>query len=225
MDAKPAFRQQQITEHETWALEAVHDIEHLGDELEAIGNVQRSRDRSGIIPKRCAEHLPEVALLGLGGNTRGRAGSLTVDDHHRGFDHGGHAESLAHQGEATARCSAHRADARVSRADRHIDHADLVLHLPDHDAGFARVCRHPVQDPGRRAHGIGTIEFHTCCRTSHGHRNIATQDRVPVIRLRKGIRESREVRSGIIVTGARNADVFGHNGLAFSLKLLSKDVL
>ncbi len=113
----------------------------------------------------------------------------------------------------------------MSRADRHIDHADLVLDLPDHDAGFARVCGHPVQDAGRRAHGIGTIEFHSCRRTSHGHRNIAAQDCVPVLRLGKGIRERCEVRSGVVVTGARNADVFGHNGLAFFLELLSEDVL
>src|SRR5215469_5026935 len=127
MYAEPAFRQQQVAEHKTRALKAVGNVEYLGDELEAIADVQRSRNYSGIIPKGGAEHLPEVALFGLGGNARGRTGALTVDDHHRSLDHGGHAQALAHKGEPAARRGAHRAHASMSRTDRHIDHADLVF--------------------------------------------------------------------------------------------------
>src|SRR5258708_14254934 len=137
MHAEPAFRQQQITKHETRALEAVCDIEYLGDELEAISDVQRSRNHSRIVTKSGAEHLPEVTLLGLRRNARRRARSLTVDDYHRRFDHRGHAQSLAHQGEAASRSSAHGAHTGVSRADCPIHHADLVLHLPYHHSDFA----------------------------------------------------------------------------------------
>src|SRR5882762_10702623 len=86
MDAKAALGKQKIAKHQTRALEPVGKVEDLGDKLEAIADVQRSCDHSRIIAKRRAEHLPEVALLGFGGNARGRARSLTVDNHHRGFD-------------------------------------------------------------------------------------------------------------------------------------------
>src|ERR1700687_2511413 len=96
INAEPAFRQQQIAKHEPWTLEAVSNIKYLGNKLEAVSDVERSSDHPRIIAKGGAEHLPEVALLGFGGDTRRRAGSLAVDDHHRGFDHRGHAQSLAH---------------------------------------------------------------------------------------------------------------------------------
>src|SRR5260370_4028040 len=114
MYAEPAFRQQQIAKYEPRALEAVCDVEYLGDELEAISDVQRSRNHSRIVTKSGAEHLPEVTLLGLRRNARRRARSLTVDDHHRRFDHRGHAQSLAHHDEAPSRTTAHGSDTDVS---------------------------------------------------------------------------------------------------------------
>ena len=108
-------------------------------------------------------------------------------------------------------------------ADGHIDHADLVLHLSDHDTGFARVRRHPVQNTGRRAHGVGRIEFHTRCGAAHGHGSIATQDRVAILSFGKGARESREVGGGIIIASPRDPDVFSHHGLTFLLELLLED--
>src|SRR5713226_5913042 len=225
MYAEPAFRQQQIAKHQTWALEPVSKIEYLRDELEAIADVKRSRNHSRIVAKSGAEHLPQVALLGLGGNASGRARTLAVDDDHRGFDHGGHTESLAHQSEAASRRSAHRTDAGVRSADRHVDHANLVLYLADHDAGLARVRGHPVQHASRRAHGVSAIEFHASGCPAHGHRRIAAQDGIAILRLGKPIRESREVRGGIIIPGPRNSDIFGHHSLAFFLELLSEDFL
>src|SRR5215470_8921198 len=73
--AEPAFGQQQIAEHQSWALESVDDVEHLWDELEAIGDIHWSRDHSGIVPESGAKHLPEVALFRLGGNPRRGTGS------------------------------------------------------------------------------------------------------------------------------------------------------
>src|SRR5712691_2290055 len=163
MYAESAFRQQQIAKHQARALEPVGEVENLRDELEAIADVQRSSNHSGIVTKCGAQHLPQVALLGLGGNAGGWTGSLAVDDDHRSFDHGGHAKAFAHQGEAPARRCTHGAHAGVSRADRHVDHTDLVFHLPDHNAGFARVRRHPVQNARRRTHWVGAIEFYAGC--------------------------------------------------------------
>src|SRR5216683_6040476 len=148
MYAEPAFRQQQIAKHQTRTLEPVGKVEDLGDKLEAIANVQRSCDHSRIIAKSGAEHLPEVALLGFRGNAGGRAGSLAVDNHYRGLDHRGHAQALAHESKAAARCGAHGPDTGMSRADRHVDHPDFIFDLAHHDAGFARVRRHPVQNAG-----------------------------------------------------------------------------
>jgi len=33
------------------------------------------------------------------------------------------------------------------------------------------------------------------------------------------------MRSGIVISGARNPDVFSHNGIAFFLELLAQDLL
>ena len=71
--------------------------------------------------------------------------------------------------------------AGVGRADRHVDHADFVLDLPDHDAGLARVRRHPVQHAGGRAHGIGAVELHARGRAAHGQRHVAGQHGVAVV--------------------------------------------
>src|SRR5882672_1112053 len=92
MYAEPAFRQQQIAKYEPRTLEAISDIENFGDELEAITDVQWSGHHSRIVTKCGAKHLPQVALLGLGGNAGGWACSLAIDNDHRSLDHGGHAE-------------------------------------------------------------------------------------------------------------------------------------
>src|SRR5712691_9432324 len=225
MYAEPTFRQQQIAKHQTRTLEPVGKVEDLGDKLEAIANVQRSRDDSRIIAKSRAEHLPKVALLGLGGNARGRAGSLAVDNHHRGFNHGGHAQALTHQSKSAARRSAHGADTGVSRADRHVDHPDLILDLSYHDAGFPCVRRYPMQHARRRTHRIGAIELHTGCRSAHGHGDIATQDRVAILSLGQGIRKIRKVSRRIIVAGPRDRNVLGHYCFALFLELLPENFL
>ena len=98
----------------------------------AIGG--RRDDDARVIALAGAEHLPQVALLGLGRHAGGRAGALHVDADHRDFHHRRHAERLGHQREAAAGGGAHRAAAGVRRADGHVDHADLVFDLADHDA-------------------------------------------------------------------------------------------
>src|SRR5258708_6995159 len=127
MNAETAFREQQIAKHQPRALKLVRDVENLWDKFEAVSDVQRSRNHSGIIAKSSAEHLPKVALLGLGRDSCGRARSLAVNDHYWGFDHGGHAQTFAHHGEAAARRGAHGADTRMRPADGHAGSTECVL--------------------------------------------------------------------------------------------------
>ena len=113
-----------------------------------------------------------------------------------------------HQREAAAGGGAHGAHARVSGADRHIDHADFVLYLPDHDAGLARVGRHPVQHAGRRTHGIGAIKLHACRRASHGQGHVSGQHGVAIVRHGQRAGERPEVCGGIVVGSAGHARRF-----------------
>ncbi len=220
MDTEPAFREQQIAEDESRTLKPVSDVKDLWHELEAVADVQGCRDHTRIIAKRGTKHLPEVALLRLGGDPSGRAGTLAVDDHDRSFDHSGHAQTLAHEGEASTGRRAHSADARVRSADDHVDYADLVFHLADHDSSFAGVRGHPVENAGRRAHGVSAIEFHAGSGPTHRHGNVATQNGIPILRLGQRVRKSCEVCGGVIIASARDSEVFCDDSVAFFLELL-----
>ena len=72
------------------------------------------------------------------------------------------------------------ADAGMGRTDRHVDYANLVFHLADHDTCLAGMDRHPMENSRRRAHGISAIEFHACSRSSHGHRGVAAEHGIAV---------------------------------------------
>src|SRR5882762_6226435 len=113
----------------------------------------------------------------------------------------------------------------MSRSDRHIDNADFILDLTDHDARFARVRCHPVEHAGRRTHRVGTVELHARCRPAHGHSDIAAEDCVTILCLGNRIRKRHEVGGRIIVAGPRNANVLGYYGFAFFLELLAKHFL
>src|SRR5439155_12618935 len=71
-----SFRLEQISEHDAWALELVGQVEDLRNEVEAVADVGRRGDEAGIIALPSAEHLPQVALLGLRGNAGRRSGAL-----------------------------------------------------------------------------------------------------------------------------------------------------
>ena len=92
------------------------------------------------------QRLPEVSLLRLGGHTGRRAGAHHVDENGGDLHHGRRADSLGHEGEATAGGRAHGPYTGVAGPDDHVRHSDLVLHLPDHDAQVPRFLRKPVQD-------------------------------------------------------------------------------
>ena len=58
IDTEPSFRQKEIAEHNPRTLEAVGNVEYLWNDLEAVSDIQGSRDDSRIIAEGCAEHLP-----------------------------------------------------------------------------------------------------------------------------------------------------------------------
>ena len=206
-------------------MEAVGKIENLGNDFEAISNIERGGNDTRIVAEGSAQHLPEIALLCLGRDSRGRASPLTINHYHRCFHHGGHAEAFTHQGEAAAGSGTHRANASVGRANRHIDYTNLIFHLPHHDAGLARVSRHPVQNAGRRTHRVCAVEFHAGSSAAHGHRGVATEHRVSVLGHGKWPAERLEIRGGVIIAGPCDCDVFGDHGFTFLLELLGKDFL
>ena len=109
---------------------------------------RRRHDEARVVALARTQHLPQVALLGLGRDAGGRAGALHVDADDRHLHHGRGAERLGHQREAAARGRAHRPRPGVRRADGHVDHAQLVLDLADHDAELRAVaaiqCSTPV---------------------------------------------------------------------------------
>jgi hypothetical protein len=88
IDTEPAFRQQEIAEHNAGALESIRNIENLRDDFEAVSDIEWCGQHPGIIAERSAQHLPEIALIGLGGYACGWTGPLAVDYHHRSFHHG-----------------------------------------------------------------------------------------------------------------------------------------
>ena len=131
--------------------------------------------------------------------------------------------SLTHQGKTATGGGTHRPDAGMSRTNRHVHHANLVFHLPDHDAGLASVGRHPMQNSRGRAHRIGTVEFHSSCCASHGHCDVAAEHRIAVPGHRKGPGKRLEIRSCVVVAGQCNSNVFSHYGIALFLELFGEN--
>ena len=193
--------------------------------MEAVADARRRRDDAGIVALPGAEHLPEVALLGLGGYAGGGPGALHVDADHRDLHHRRRAERLRHERESTARGGAHRATSGVRGADGHVDDAQLILDLPHHDPELAGMPCHPHEDAGRGAHRVRAIEFHAGSDASHGEALVAGRDREALagVRQREGIR--LEVRACIVVAGARRRDVFRDHRIALPLELLREHVL
>src|SRR5450631_1875296 len=145
LHAQTPLSQKQVAKHDAWTLKLVHDIEYLRYQREAVADIQRRCYHPGIIPECGAQHLPQIALLGLRRHARRRASALAINHHHRNLRHRRQSKSFAHQRKTTAGGRAHRANSRMGRADGHVDHADLVLHLLHHDAGLLAIRRHPVQ--------------------------------------------------------------------------------
>src|SRR5271165_3262690 len=65
IDAEPPFGKQQIAQHDSRTLEAVSNIEYFRDQLEAVADVERSGNDPRVVAEGRAQHLPQIALLGL----------------------------------------------------------------------------------------------------------------------------------------------------------------
>ena len=176
INARGAFGDEQVGQDQAGALVFVAEVEQLRDRLKQIELARRRDDDARIIALPGAEHLPEIALLGLGGHAGGRAGALHIDADDRRFNHARHADGLRHQGKAAAAGRAHGPATGVGRADDHVHHADFVLDLPDHDAELPRVRRHPHQHAGGRAHRVSRVKFHARRRAAHGGGLVAGDD-------------------------------------------------
>ena len=82
----------------------------------------------------------EIPLFRAGGQTGGRPGPLSLQDHQRRLGHAGQGQAFGHQGEAAAGGSGHGPHPGIGGAQRHVDGADLILGLLHDDielSGFA----------------------------------------------------------------------------------------
>src|SRR5579859_7042412 len=127
IDTEPALRQQQVRQHDPRALEAIRKIENFRNDIEAVANIERTSNHPRIIAERRAQHLPKIALLRFCRNPGRGSGPLAVDHHHRSLHHGREPEPFGHQCKPSTRSGAHGTHSRVSRSDRHVHHANLVL--------------------------------------------------------------------------------------------------
>ena len=173
----------------------------------------------GIIAEGRAQHLPKVALLGLSGYPGGWPGALAVDDNDGNLRHRGEAEPFGHQCKAAAGGCTHGTDTGMGRPDGVVHHANLVLNLAHHNAGLAPVRGHPVQHAGGGAHGISSVKLHAGSCSAHRQRGVAAEHRIALLSHRQRFGEGLEVRRGVFVTGACDADVLIDHRLALLAEL------
>ena len=194
------------------------------NDFETIENVGRGGDDPRVVAVPGAQHLPEVALLGFGGNSGRWAGALDVNHDNRRLDHGRHPEAFGHQRKAASGGGAHGPHARVRSSDRHVHDPDFILHLPDHDARFASVGGHPVQHTSGRAHRIRAIELDSCRRASHRQGHVSGQHRLTGVRHRQRLRKWLKVVRGVVIGATGDFDILGDDGIALFLELLAQYV-
>ena len=225
IDGERALGNQQVGQHYTRTLIFLAQVEQLWDGVECVERVPRRHDETLEIPLARAEHLPEVSLLGLGGNAGGGSGPLNVDKHGGNLHHCRTPNGLGHQRESTARRGTHRTAPRVGGADGHVGHGDLVLHLADHDAEFATVLGHPVEHSRRRTHGVRTVELDAGCRTAHGQRLVAAPHRKRFGPSGHRVSEGFKPVPSILEPVAGHAQVFVHHRLALPLQRQREAIL
>ena len=207
------------------ALGPVGQVEQLRDGIEGVERVCWGHHEALVVALARPQHLPQVALLGLGGHPRRGAGAHDVDEDGGDLHDARHAERLGHQREAAAGGGAHGAGAGVRRPDNHVGHRDFALALPDHDAELTGVRGHPVQHPRGGAHRIGAVELDP--RGGGAHR----QGVVPgPYRLGFGARRDVELKRLELVlregeAGLGHADILVDDLLALAPELQRQGVL
>ena len=113
----------------------------------------------------------------------------------------------------------------MGRSHSHADDADLVFDLTHHDAEFAGVGRHPVQDSGRGAHRIGAVELDTGTGRRHGEGLIARPHGERRTWLWRLLRCRLEVGRRVFVRRLCHAHVLRHQFLALGRELEVEYVL
>ena len=82
-----------------------------------------------------------------------------------------------------------------------------------------------MQHAGRRAHGVGAVEFHPRGCASHGHRGVPTEHRIAGSGHGKWPRKRFEIRGGVVISSPRDADILGDHGFALFFELLGQNLL
>ncbi len=101
VDAEGPFGDEQVRDEDAGALGLVGQIEQLGQGIESVERVLGSHDEALEIALARPQHLPEVALLGLGRHAGRGTGAHHVDKDGGHLEHAGHPQRLGHQREAT----------------------------------------------------------------------------------------------------------------------------
>ena len=114
------LRKEQIGNDDDRQLIFLRQVEGLNRRVKTVPRVARRDDDAGEVALRSSEDLIQVGLLGLRGDSRGRAAALYFNDHHGRFDHAGLADRFGHQREAASRSAAHRSHSGKARSDRDI---------------------------------------------------------------------------------------------------------
>ena len=223
--ARGPLGNKEIAQDDSGAVKLVQEIEKLGHRPEGILDAGDRDDRARVIPLAGTEGLPEVPLLGLGGHPRGGAGPLHVDPDDRDLHHRRGTKGLRHQRKPAARGGTHRAAAAVRGTNDHVGHANLILHLANHDPQLARVLREPYEDTRRRAHRVGRKKVHSGGDAAHGERVVASEHPELAPRLREGLRIGLEVCGGVIEAALRGTKILGNHRVPLLLELGGEDPL
>ena len=146
LDRLGMLRKQEIRDQDHGHLVFLAQVERFNSGPEAVLHIHRRDDRARIVTLGGAEYLIQIALLRLRGNAGRRPAALHFHDYDRGLDHSCHPDGLCHQGKTTAGSAAHRADAGIPRANRHVDDSQFVFTLLDDHAALLGVTDHPVEN-------------------------------------------------------------------------------
>ena len=125
--------------------------------VEAVGRARGGDNHQGSLAVAAVEGLVEVALLGLGGQTRRGAATLHVDNDERQLGHHGQSQCFALQREAGAGSAGASQGTGIAGTDGAADTGNLVFGL-EHTGSEALVLGKLNHDVGGGGDGVGTQE-------------------------------------------------------------------
>ena len=143
------------------------DLGGVEGPVEAVGAAGGGDNHEGSLAVAAVEGLVEVALLGLGGQTRGGAAALHVDDDERELGHHGETQSLALQRQTGAGGAGAGQGTGIAGADGGADTGDLVFSL-EHAGAEALVFGEFDHHVGGGGDGVGAEEQTTAALLGGG---------------------------------------------------------